>query len=425
MSMKQVQRDFEELYPGKNQSGLLEDYYKQKKKEGCIVFFALIFLFFLVLYSDYRSLRLNHENSLERSTNNQKKQEILLEVKRGEKSWEKIKLLLFAKEYTEEELENYYEELIAILPEHCLGENLSVDEISFPLSFPVEIEGYPFSLMWTSYNRDKISSMGEIFPDRKENTPVEIGVIISYQEWEREYRFVATVLKEDISRELLLLTEQIEEEEEKTRKKENLFLPKYFLGEELRWKYQGKNRAGYLFVFILPALYLLWIQKDRELRKKVEKKRERLRREYPDFVNRLVLYIGVGISIKESIFQIHRQMERKRKEEEGALYEELHYIVIQMKNGLSEKQAYEILGRRCQVSEYRKLTALLTRYLEKGSREILEQLTAEAEKSREEQFKQIRKAGEEMGTRLLFPMMLLLGLIMVLIMIPAMYSFQI
>ena len=424
MSLKQVSKDFEELYPGRNQRKLLEEYYKQKKKEIFITIIAFVLLFLLVFYSDFRSLSLEKNNHLIRSTSEQKDQEISLNVKRGNKDWEELNFLLSAKKYSEKELEIFYEELIEGLQEYYLGENESPDKIFYSLNFPTEIDGYPFVLSWKSYNPDMIDNLGKVIIDgNEEDIPVEIGLTVTYENWEREYRFFVTVVKNEISNGLYLLKRKILEEEKDRREEVDFFLPEYFLGEELKWRYQGKNRAGFIILSFLPTVVFLWFQKDRELNKNVINKRKRLKKEYPNFVNRLVLYLGVGISSKESIFYIYKEM--KKQEHNNALYEELNYICVQMKNGLPEKRAYEILGKRCAVSEYRKLMALLTQYLEKGSSKLLVELKEEAANSREEEFKEIRKIGEEIGTKLLFPMMMLLGLVMILIMIPAMYSFRI
>ena len=55
---------------------------------------------------------------------------------------------------------------------------------------------------------------------------------------------------------------------------------------------------------------------------------------------------------------------------------------------------------------------------------MLETLRKEAMKAGDEQRRQIQKKGEEMETKLLFPMMVMLGIVMVFIMVPALFSFQ-
>ena len=62
--------------------------------------------------------------------------------------------------------------------------------------------------------------------------------------------------------------------------------------------------------------------------------------------------------------------------------------------------------------------------MQKGSNTILDNLKKEAIKAGEEQRGRLQKKGEEMGTKLLFPMIIMLGIVMVFIMVPALFSFQ-
>ncbi len=50
-------------------------------------------------------------------------------------------------------------------------------------------------------------------------------------------------------------------------------------------------------------------------------------------------------------------------------------------------------------------------------------LTEEARRASQERMDHARKSGEEAGTKLLFPMVMLLAVVMVVIMIPAYMSF--
>ena len=55
---------------------------------------------------------------------------------------------------------------------------------------------------------------------------------------------------------------------------------------------------------------------------------------------------------------------------------------------------------------------------------ILESLREESRKANEEKRNLVKRKGEEAGTKLLFPMILLLGIVMVLILVPAVFTFQ-
>ena len=72
-----------------------------------------------------------------------------------------------------------------------------------------------------------------------------------------------------------------------------------------------------------------------------------------------------------------------------------------------------------------KFTNLLVQNLKKGSNGILAALRQEAKNAFEERRNMARKLGEEAGTKLLLPMMLMLGIVMVLIIIPAYFSFSV
>lgn len=94
-----------------------------------------------------------------------------------------------------------------------------------------------------------------------------------------------------------------------------------------------------------------------------------------------------------------------------------------MDSGVPESQAYIHFGQRCRLKQYRKLSALLTQNLKKGSKGILIQLEKEAHEALEEKKSNARKLGEEAGTKLLLPMAGLLAVTMLLIMVPAYGNF--
>ena len=60
---------------------------------------------------------------------------------------------------------------------------------------------------------------------------------------------------------------------------------------------------------------------------------------------------------------------------------------------------------------------------EKGSAGLLAALQEEAQHSFEERKRNAREEGERAGTRLLLPMMMMLAVVMVLILVPACFSF--
>ena len=90
---------------------------------------------------------------------------------------------------------------------------------------------------------------------------------------------------------------------------------------------------------------------------------------------------------------------------------------------MAEEQIYYQLGRRLGIPAYIKLMTLLEQNVVKGSRGLRDIFEQEEQAALEERKNLARKLGEEAGTKLLGPMVLLLVIVMLLIMVPAFMSF--
>ena len=107
------------------------------------------------------------------------------------------------------------------------------------------------------------------------------------------------------------------------------------------------------------------------------------------------------------------------------VYEEMNESLVQLKRGMSEQAVYERFGVRCRIREYMKFSSLLIQNLKKGTRELTGLLELEAIDAFEERKNQVKKYGEEAGTRLLVPMVIMLIVVMVIIMFPAIMTFTV
>lgn len=94
----------------------------------------------------------------------------------------------------------------------------------------------------------------------------------------------------------------------------------------------------------------------------------------------------------------------------------------EMTDGMGELEALRRFGERNPLREYRKLALLLEQNLRKGTRELLAMLEREELLAFELRQNLAKKAGEEASTRLLLPMIGLLGIVMAILLIPAMMT---
>ena len=154
------------------------------------------------------------------------------------------------------------------------------------------------------------------------------------------------------------------------------------------------------------------------------KELDQLEREYAGFVNKLRLYLSAGLTVRNAFMRITKEYEKNRRNgKKHYLYEELKISCSQLENGMAEEQVYFDFGQRCGEMRFRRLSSLLGVQLTKGNDQLLKNLAKEADNAIEDQRNQARKVGEEAGTKLLFPMMLMLLLVMFFILLPAYLDF--
>lgn len=180
------------------------------------------------------------------------------------------------------------------------------------------------------------------------------------------------------------------------------------------------------FLSAFAALLLPAAEQNRQREQKKKKERELLL-EYPDMVSKLALLLGAGMSLSgawERIVSSYVNGKAEGRKEILPLYEEMHIAMHEMQSGAGEINAFQHFGERCGLQRYRRLSNMLVQNLTKGNRRLMEMLLQEAEAAFEERKSLAKKLGEEAGTKMLFPMLALLVVMMVILLIPAFMSFQ-
>ena len=162
---------------------------------------------------------------------------------------------------------------------------------------------------------------------------------------------------------------------------------------------------------------------------KIEEKRrkEKLQSEYPELVSKLTILLGAGMTLFGAWNKIATNYGNKRKNNTipvHPLYEEMLITCHEIESGVGEARAYERFGERCGLHRYRKFCSLIVQNLRKGTRGLVQLLEQEVSDAFEERKNLAKKSGEEAGTKMLFPMMMMFGIIIVIIMIPAFLSLQ-
>lgn len=187
---------------------------------------------------------------------------------------------------------------------------------------------------------------------------------------------------------------------------------------------QIEDRLAEGIGFSLFSAVMVWSAMDSDLKKSCRKRSKRLLMDYAGFVSRLQLYLSAGLTLKNAFIRIAEDLKREKEgKEQHYLLEEMQIACYQLENGVIEEKVYQDFGRRCDEMSYKRLCFLLAMHLKQGNSQLLLQLEKEAYCAQEDRRSMAKKLGEEAGTKLLLPMMLILGVVMFLILLPAYFSF--
>lgn len=176
--------------------------------------------------------------------------------------------------------------------------------------------------------------------------------------------------------------------------------------------------AFYLAAAVVILLPFLWRRQQKEL---LAKRETQLMLDYPELVNKIMLLLSAGLTIRGCFERICREYEQRLGDgkERRYVYEEIGYSLQEMKNGVPEAEAIEAFGKRCRQISYLRLASVINQNIRKGAEGLTDLLEVEAMEAFEKRKEAVKVMGETAGTKLLLPMVLMLGVVMAIVIVPA------
>lgn len=348
----------------------------------------------------------------------------------GETEKRTVPVTIHEQKYTEDEILKLFIKTESSMPDQIKGENETLDEVRSSLKLPTSFENGAVSGEWFFEPADMFNNEGEIIgtPD-EEGTLVEMWVILNCQEEEEEFHFFINVFPPKMTKEEALenkILEEVEKADENSSYEKTQKLPDTVNGKHINWKRGRESVFSLLLIVTIMAAICMGMREDDRIHKEAEKKRRELLMDYPEMVYKLTTLLRAGLTIQASFVKIanNYQEEREKKDvQKKYVYEEMLCSCYEMQSGVSEAHAYENFGQRCQIPAYIKLGSVLSQNLKKGSRGLADMLETEAISGMEEKRNMAKKLGEEAGTKLLLPMILMLMVVLAILMVPAIMAF--
>ena len=417
----QVKSDLAQLHPGERMEYVETEYYV-KKLSLTLTVFLVGALLGLGAGISARSNSHLEGNAVRRGNYESGGKELLLEADDGERK-SRFLVEVFPRTLTQAETEALFDLFLENVETYILNENRDIRHIVSNLKLEETYEGFPFEVTWDSSREDVLDSSGRVCAPETA-VSLELRVTLAYGDSVRTEVLEAVVEPVAASGEeqsYLEWKEYLLAAEEESRREEVWKLPEEWEGRKISWSIEAEDYSLLIWAATPAVAVVLFLLADRDLHKELEKRRSCLRREYPDLVHKLLLYVGAGMTIRRAFKKIGGDYEKK-KQKNGKIQvggEEVLYTCRELQGGVSEGAAYEHFGKRSGCREYIRLGALLGQNLKRGNSTLLERLREEVEKASGESLLRVRKLGEEAGTKLLVPMALMLGVVMIMIIVPA------
>ncbi|MDO3408633.1 type II secretion system F family protein [Saccharibacillus sp. CPCC 101409] len=165
---------------------------------------------------------------------------------------------------------------------------------------------------------------------------------------------------------------------------------------------------------LLPAALI------KDLAAKVKKREEQILMELPEMLNKIVLLVGAGETVQQALLRCSQQ-----KEGSGhPLYKELERMVGEWRSGDPFHQAFEQFGKRCGVQESTVFVTTVLLNHKRGGGEFALALRDLSRTLWDKRKALGRIQGEKASSKLVFPMVLIFGVVLLMVGGPAMMLIQ-
>ncbi|MBR6229048.1 MAG: type II secretion system F family protein [Eubacterium sp.] len=393
-----------------------------RKRLGLAAFFcvAAIFLWILCFTSEPDQGYLTEGRYIERPDGGEEV-ELTVQGESGNEMWKKqFRFDIGERDFTEEEKTALEKMVRDEVESHLKGKNESLEHVTGKLDLVEKVPGTGVELSWT-YDENLLRDDGTLIRSHipQDGTDTELMVEAKWRNYKQAWHYPIHIEPPDFSdREL---AESAAKKDIRSAIRSQNTEKKIELPEEYRYE-EEKEEKNYLPVlFAVGALIALPFVWRTQMKRGIENREEQLLVDHPGFINKVMLLLGAGLTLRYVIERIASEYERELEEggEKHFVYEELCVTMQEIRDGVTEAQAVENFGRRCRCMPYMRFASLITQNIRKGAEGLLAILEKEATESLIERKQTALRQGEKAGTKLLFPMILMLGLVMSIIMVPA------
>lgn len=313
-----------------------------------------------------------------------------------------------------------------------LGENKDLNHITKPLILIDRDPETGITVDWSSDDPELVSDSGEVNLIRaaeKRTVILKADLALDDTALNTAYRLKIDpkAPEEDYQRSLLTALKDSLTEMKKDTFSQRIILPGELEGVvEVKW-FSGKEKNG---VFLLPAflfmILIAFFKRYDRIDREIREAEMSVNRDLPEFINKLVLLLNAGLVFSTAFSKIIKDYEsfnnngKYRHSDKKFLYEEMLEIQKRVdQSNASLMRELKEFAQRCGVREMVRLTAVISDNWNKGST-LSEKLEAESNLLWISRKKKAEEKGKLAETKLTFPLMILLLVLILVTIAPAM-----
>lgn len=152
-----------------------------------------------------------------------------------------------------------------------------------------------------------------------------------------------------------------------------------------------------------------------QVKTRVRRRSEEMVRDFCDVVSTLALLTNAGMILREAWVETSLAGDT-------VIYQEMQLSVERIQNGVPEIDAIQTFGARSLLPEVKKFTSLLVQGIQRGGTDLPAMLTAQSSESWHLKTQLVKRESSKAATKLLMPMMLMFGGILVMVVVPMFLS---
>lgn len=333
---------------------------------------------------------------------------------------------------TKQQEQDYLQAALQEIEMNFPGENKNFNEIREMVQIEESYQNGLVRAEWGFDNYEIISFEGDIvaeeISEEGELVTASVELQCGTSKILQEFSFRVYPKQLTPQEEVANLIQRYFHQQESEAGQEYVTLPEKAGDYKLSWKKKSTHTPIKILFFGGIVAGLLPLVERSRRQEAVKRREQKLALEYSDLVSKLSILLSAGMTMQgawKKIAFLYCDKRKKNTISEMPAYEEMMISCHEMESGLGEERVYQRFGKRCNQGRYRKLGNLLSQNLRKGSRGIVALLEQETKDSFTERKQAARRYGEEAATKLLLPMLLLFGMILILLIVPALTAFQI